>query len=261
MALKSKVLPSYRLLNGNVKMRLVSLMLSLVFSLLFSVNSMAAPSQCVILLHALARTSYSMSSMARYLQKANYIVINQHYPTTRKSIKALASEDVASMVSQCQQYKPSKIHFVTHSIGGIVLRAYLKDYSLPNLGRVVMLAPPNHGSQLADLLRHNLIYQIIAGPAGQELTTGPYSTPNTLSQSVSYDVGIIAGNFSFNPLMRAFFHEENDGKVPLSSTQITGMKDFIVLPVSHMFMMSNTRVIKEVVHFLQNGTFNSSMSI
>jgi hypothetical protein len=121
-----------------------------------------------------------------------------------------------------------------------------------------MLAPPNHGTQLADWLHHNLIYQVIAGPAGQELTTSETSTPNALNQAVKYDVGIIAGSFSFNPLMKIFFHEENDGKVPISSTHIKGMKDFIVLPVSHMFMMSNTQVIKEVAYFLQYGVFDRS---
>ena len=242
-------------------MRTASVIMSLILCLIFSTTSMATDQQCVILLHALARTTHSMSSMANYLQRSNYIVINQDYPTTRKSIKSLANEDVPSMVRQCQQYNPSKIHFVTHSIGGIVLRAYLQDYQLPNLGLVVMLAPPNHGTQLADLLRHNLIYQVIAGPAGQELTTSQSSTPNALNQSVKYDVGIIAGNFSFNPLMKAFFHEDNDGKVPVSSTRIKGMKDFIVLPVSHMFMMSNAQVIKEVAYFLQNGSFDKGKLI
>ncbi len=159
------------------------------------------------------------------------------------------------MVSQCQQYKPSKIHFVTHSLGGIVLREYLQGVHLPNLGRVVMLAPPNHGSQLADLLHRNLLFKLITGPAGQELTTSQSSTPNTLNQSVTYQLGIIAGNFSFNPFSKAIFHEDNDGKVSVSSARIKGMKDFIIVPVSHMFMTNSKLVQQEIVFFLQNGEF------
>ncbi len=219
-----------------------------------------ATQECVILLHALARTTFSMSTMESYLKHLNYIVINQDYPTTRKSIKALADEDVETMVSQCQQYLPSQIHFVTHSIGGIVLRSYLKDHKLSHLGRIVMLAPPNHGSPLADLLQHNFFYKLIAGPAGQELTTHHSSTPNQLTTPTTYQIGVIAGNFSFNPFSRVFFHEDNDGKVGVSSARLDGMKDFIVLPVSHMFMMQNRTVIKEVAYFLQHGRFTELRS-
>lgn len=233
----------------------------LIFSLLFFIfvkNSMAAQ-DCVILLHGLGRTSFSMTSMASYLKKSNYIVINKYYPTTRKSIKALAEENVDSMVNECQKYKPTKIHFVTHSLGGIVLRAYLHDNKIPNLGRIVMLAPPNHGSQLADIFHHNIIYQIFAGPAGQEITTKRSNVPNLLNKPVKYQVGVIAGNFNFSPFTRVIFHEENDGKVAVSSTHIAGMKDFIVLPVSHMFMMRNALVMQEVGFFLKKGTFNKEL--
>lgn len=238
-------------------MRLSSVILSF---LLFSfVKTSLATQECVILLHALGRTSFSMSPMAKNLAKSGYMVVNQAYPTTRKPIKSLADEDVAWMVSQCQKFKPKKIHFVTHSIGGVVLRAYLQNNKPPNLGRIVMLAPPNHGSQLADLFQHNILFQMIAGPAGQELTTHQTSVPNALNQSIKYQVGIIAGNFSFNPFMKVIFHEENDGKVAVSSTRINGMKDFIVLPVSHTFMTRNKLVIKEVGHFLKDGKFNQGL--
>ena len=218
-----------------------------------------ASQECVVLLHALGRSSYSMSSMAEYLVKANYIVVNYGYPTTRKSITTLAEENVAWMVSECQKYKPTKINFVTHSIGGVVLRAYLQNNRVSNLGRIVMLAPPNHGSQLADLLEHNIIFNVFTGPAGKELTTSKSSVPNILKQPTSCEIGVIAGNFNLNPLMKLVFHGENDGKVAVASTRIKGMKDFIVLPVSHMFMTKNRLVIKEVGHFLQQGKFDRTL--
>ncbi len=223
----------------------------------FMSNTVAAH-ECVILLHALGRSSYSMSSMAAYLTKANYFVVNHGYPTTRKSIEALADEDLAWMVAQCQKYKPSKINFVTHSIGGVVLRAYLKNTNLPNIGRIVMLAPPNQGSQLADLLEHNLLFRIITGPAGQQLTTSKLNVPNAFTPHAN-QIGVIAGNFCLNPLMKIVFHGENDGKVAVENTRITGMKDFIVLPVSHTFMTKNKLVIHEVGYFLQNGHFDKTL--
>lgn len=221
----------------------------------FMIGDSLASQDCVILLHGLARSKYSMSSMESYMRKMNYIVVNQEYPTTKRSIKELAEQDVVSMVDACQQYKPEKIHFITHSIGGIVLRAYLQDHHPQNIGRVVMLAPPNHGTQLADVLHRNVLFKMIAGPAGQELTTYHTSTPNQLTQSIKPETGVIAGTFSFMPLMKYFFHEENDGKVPVSSTYIAGMTDFMEMHVSHMFMMQNKSVMKEAAYFLQHGSF------
>ena len=237
------------------RMRLKLPLLIVCYFLLIK-SSMAQ--ECVILLHALGRTPASMSLMAAHLRKENYIVINQYYPTTRKSISVLAENNVPEMVNQCQQHQPSKINFVTHSIGGIVLRHYLQNNQPVNLGRVVMLAPPNHGSKLADLLHNNWFFKQIIGPAGQELTTKKSTTLACLNKRITYPLGIIAGNYSFNPLMKFFFHEENDGKVPVSSTRLAGMKDFIVLPVSHAFMTHNKLVMLEVDSFLHQGSFKKT---
>ena len=215
----------------------------------------AASQQCVILLHALARTTYSMSTMATYLERAHYVVINSEYPTTKKSIESLAEENLATMIAACRQHHTRKINFVTHSIGGLVLRAYLYKHPLRNLGRIVMLAPPNHGSPLADLLQNNWLFNKIAGPAGRELTTTESGARFPLTRTKPYEIGIIAGNFSFNPFSKMIFHEDNDGKVGVSSTRIPGMTDFLVLPVSHMFMPQNPVAIREVDHFLHYGKF------
>lgn len=210
--------------------------------------------QCVILLHGLALSNNSMEKISTYLQASNYLVVNQSYPSTKKSIKELADQYIPDMVTACLNYKPTQIHFVTYSLGGIILRKYMQDHQIPKLGRVVMLAPPNHGSRLADFL-HGRFAKYIAGPASQELTTDKTSTPNQLTTSVKCQVGIIAGNISGNPLMKLIFREDNDGKVPVSSTRLNNMKDFIVLPISHKFMRDNHTVISEVIHFLTHGKF------
>ena len=226
--------------------------LLLIFSFSVVKNSMAK--ECVILLHGLARTPASMLIMASYLKNENYIVINKDYPATRKEILTIAEINIKDMVNECQKYNSTKINFVTHSMGGLVLRAYLQNNHLANLGRVVMLAPPNHGSKLADKLHNNWFFKQILGPAGQDLKTDSASLAY-LNEPINYQVGIIAGNFSFNPLMKAFFQDENDGKVTVSSTKLRGMKDFMVLPVGHTFIMNNKLVLQEVSYFLQNGCF------
>lgn len=214
-----------------------------------------ADRECVILLHGLARTSLSMAKLASFLSHENYIVINQSYPSTQKSIEALAAQNIPTMVDKCLSNQVTSIHFVTHSMGGIVLRQYLATHRLPQLGRIVMLAPPNHGSVMADALHDYKLFRLILGPAALELTTANNSVPNTLNGLVNYPVGIIAGSYSFNPLIWQLTQEVNDGIVPVSSTKISNMKDFEILPVSHTFMMSNKQVMNEVAYFLKFGKF------
>lgn len=229
------------------------ILLNVIFLMPFACN--AAGRQCVILLHGLGRSHYSMSSLEFKLKQYHYIVVNRDYPSTQKSIEENANQSIPLMINQCLKYHSDHINFVTHSLGGIILQEYLQNHTIPKLSRIVMLGPPNHGSQLADLLHNNRLFKWITGPAGQELTTLKSSVPNQLHLNHPYQIGVIAGNFNFIPLSRFIFHEDNDGKVAVSSTKITKMTDFIVLPVSHTFMMNNALVQQQILSFLDSGKF------
>lgn len=218
-------------------------------------NISSASGRCVVMIHGLARTHTSMAKLARALKLHNYQVVNKNYPSSRKTIVDIANEDIPLMVDACLTAHPDNIYFVTHSMGGVILRKYLQTHSLPSSTRIVMLAPPNHGSPWANSFHNNVLFKMITGPAGQELTSEKTSLLNRLNNSLPYQVGIIAGNFSFLPVMKWFFHEDNDGKVTVSSTKLVKMKDFIVLPVSHTFMMNNALVEKQVLHFFEYGEF------
>ena len=199
----------------------------------------AADRKCVILLHGLGRSHRCMAALEYTLKRFHYVVVNQDYPSTSKSIKDLAAEHIQPMINACREQNATQINFVTHSLGGIILQQYLMSHEVPGLGRIVMLSPPNHGSQAADVLQHNWVYRLITGPAGQELTTNINSTPNQIHLGPKYQIGVIAGTFSY-PFGNIIFHEPNDGAVAVSSTRLTYMKDFITLPVSHAFIRSNT---------------------
>lgn len=216
----------------------------------------ASERQCVILLHGLGRTHHSMSSVEFMLKRQNYLVVNEDYPSTKKSIENLANQYIPLMVNQCLINHSHHINFVTHSMGGIVLREYLQHHEIPQLSHIVMLGPPNHGSQLADLLHNDWLFKFVTGPAGQGLTTYKTSVPNTLNHlNRQYQLGIIAGNFSLVPFNNFIFHDENDGKVAVSSAKLNTMNDFIVLPVSHTFMMNNSLVQQQILNFLNYGKF------
>ncbi|HFB65069.1 MAG TPA: alpha/beta fold hydrolase [Aeromonadales bacterium] len=213
-------------------------------------------SDCVILLHGLGRTKFSFSKMEAVLIHNGFRVINLDYPSTRKNISVLADETIKRGLEQSQQLQARKIHFVTHSMGGILLRDYLSRNSLDKIGHTVMLSPPNKGSEIVDKLKNNFFFKWILGPAGRELGTDRKSLPARL-KPFHHSVGIITGNKSarHDKFFNNFFEGEHDGKVSVSSARLKGMSDFLVLPTQHTFIMSDDAVIKQTLHFIKQGTF------
>ncbi|HEX4263898.1 MAG TPA: alpha/beta hydrolase [Verrucomicrobiae bacterium] len=190
------------------------------------------------------------------LRRENYRVINAGYPSTRVSTEDAADRWLGEILRERTTDKTVKIHFVTYSLGGIVLRQYLSEHRIENLGRVVMLAPPNQGSELAEKLKNNCLYQLATGPAGQELGMSDSSLPRKLG-AADFELGVIAGDRSLNPLFSAWIPGADDGKVSVSSTRLAGMRDFLVVPHSHTWMAWSGSVTEAVERFLRSGSFAS----
>lgn len=223
------------------------------FSLLSSA-SFAQPQECVILLHGLARTSQSMESLAQYLQTNGYRVINMDYPSREFTIEILAEKAIDPALEKCREEKFRTIHFVTHSLGGILIRQYLSNRQIPELKRVVMLAPPNRGSHVVDDYKKLAPFKWMNGPAGLQLGTDKDSIPNTLG-AVNFDLGVIAGTSTINLILSQSIPNPDDGKVSVENTKIEGMRDFIALPVTHPFIMKNKKTQAQTLHYLQMGRF------
>jgi pimeloyl-ACP methyl ester carboxylesterase len=211
-------------------------------------------SECVILLHGLARTHKSMIPLATQLQARGYKVVNVDYASRNFPIAELAQKAIPPALAQCRAEPSSRIHFVTHSLGGILVRQYLSQQPIPELARVVMLAPPNKGSEVVDWLKHAPGFGLINGPAGKELGTDKNSLPNTLGK-VDFELGVIAGTRSINLLLSLYLPNPDDGKVSLESTKIEGMQDFISLAVSHPYIMKDDKAIAQIIYFLVHGKF------
>ena len=209
----------------------------------------------VVLLHGLGRTRLAMAALDHHLKREGFMTVNLGYPSRSLDIKQLSDIYLAPVVSRLHDPGDGPVHFVGHSLGSIVVRQYLQDHPAPMGTRCVMLAPPNCGSELADLLSGCSWYRKIMGPAAAELGTGPDSLPNRLGPA-PVTVGIIAGTKSCLPFSRRIFPGANDGKVAVERTRLAGMGDFLVLPCGHTFMTRHRQVMDQVALFLRKGEFD-----
>ncbi len=208
----------------------------------------------VVLLHGLGRSDLSMLRLELALEKHGYRVVNVSYPSTEHSIEQLSETELGPALTACCSGPGSRVHFVTHSMGGIVLRYYLEKHELEGLGRVVMLSPPNQGSELADWAAENPVLEKLLGPAIEQLGTGPASVPSRLGP-VGFELGVITGDRTLNPLFSRIIPGEDDGKVSVERAKVPGMADFLVVPHSHTYIMLSEDVIEQVLYFLENGEF------
>jgi triacylglycerol esterase/lipase EstA (alpha/beta hydrolase family) len=215
-----------------------------------------APQEGVILLHGISRTSSSLRRMQTAIEAAGFVTLNLGYASRRKSLEALA-EDIHPAIGHFADGTEGSIHFVGHSMGGLLARAYIAKYRPERLGRVVMLGTPNGGSEIADRLKNFFAYRAYFGPAGQQLVTQRNPATQAILPRIDYPVGIIAGNRSVYPIASALLlPRPNDGRVSVNNTKLEGMTDHIVIGASHPWMVRNRLAIEQTVAFLLNGRFN-----
>ncbi len=233
---------------------IIMVMLFLVQNVIPTTSVAQTKRECVILLHGMGRTRNSMKRIEKSLVKDSYAVWNESYPSTSENIEKLSMEHIEKGLAFCNEIKAETIHFVTHSLGGIMVRYYLQDHKIDNLGKIVMLSPPNNGSEVADFLKDIYVYKLVMGPAGQQLGTDSNSLPGSM-KAIDAHVGIITGNKTLDPWFSPLIPGEDDGKVSVESAKLLEMSDFLIVGNSHAFIMKNDEVIDQIKCFLKHGTF------
>jgi pimeloyl-ACP methyl ester carboxylesterase len=210
------------------------------------------PRKAALLLHGYGRSGLSMGLLASRLQAGGWATFAPSYGfhTALPTILGRLAGPVAEFAA-----RHDSLDIVTHSMGGLVARALVTAHRPPNLGRVVMCAPPNRGSELADLLVSLNLANTILGPAHAHLVTRRTVENEALLGTVDYDLGIIAGNRSLTPVPARLLPPPHDGKVSVQATHLAGMADHIVVPVPHSLMTAHPASTSQALHFLSEGRF------
>lgn len=217
-------------------------------------DSPIGASRKVVLVHGLLQGTRSMRRLSKQLTAAGHHVCNVAYPSRRHSIETLSRDYVRPAIDACFGSDAGPIDFVTHSLGGIVVRQLAMGDPTLEFGRVVMLAPPNGGSELVDKLGGVGLFKVIGGPAVMQLGTEANQMPHALGPA-QFELGIIAGRRTVNPFLSLLIPGPDDGKVSIEHAKLEGMREFLVVPATHTFIMKNRRVQRQVRYFLEHGTF------
>lgn len=206
----------------------------------------------VILIHGLAETQAHMALIAAALRSEGYSVTNLGYPSTSAPTAVLADRFLTPLINHLED--APQLHFVTHSMGGIMLRHSLAAFRPANLGRVVMTAPGNHGSALLELYRRTPPYKLLMGPSGQEAGLDDHCYACALPDA-DYELGIIGGTVALDPLAAVMLKWPNDGRLDLDSVRLPGMKDFVAVPAGHDLLAFHPATIFQTLQFLRHGRF------
>jgi pimeloyl-ACP methyl ester carboxylesterase len=214
----------------------------------------AGCSDGVVLLHGIARTSRSLNKIERALQGSGFATLNLNYASRKKPLDSLAA-DIAPDIARFAERTDGSIHFVGHSMGGLLIRVYLAKCRPARRGRVVMLGTPNGGSEVADVLQRLAVYRAFYGPAGLQLSTQQDPALRALPP-VDYDLGIVAGIGTVDPISSfLILPRPNDGKVSVQRTRLDGMTDHTLVKTSHRGLLRHPAAIDQTIAFLREGQF------
>lgn len=220
----------------------------------------------VVLLHGLGRTYRSMRYLASEVERAGYRACNWDYAGRGHGLDALIAllrRTLAEIAPTAGGAGPSgdKVHFVTHSLGGLLVRGALKPPAAVPVGRIVMIAPPNHGVRVAGGHANAWLLRRLYGKPILELV-GEAPDLDRLGTPAA-EIGIIAGVRRFHPLnptayINAFAHAgtRHDGTVELERTKLRGMADFIAVDAHHTFICGKPGVARQTLAFLETGAFD-----
>lgn len=215
-------------------------------------------SEIVVLVHGFFKDYRDMDYLNHYLKKQGYNLASPMFPTTMGSLVE-CSHKLSTYIDNLNLSPDDTLHFVGHSMGGLIIRHCLAFRNINHLGRCVLIATPNQGSFLADIALKFLRYSPINPfKSMSSLRTSAEDIPEPIN-SPPPKIGVIAGTNS-NLILGNLLQSQNDGRVEVNSTRFRGMTDFITLPYGHHEIHHTKIAARLIDFFLKNGTFEDCLS-
>lgn len=208
--------------------------------------------EAIIFIHGMGRKHHSFRKLQKEAKRRGYITYNQTYSSTKQKVEYSSKQYIEKALDSLKVHAPTKVHFVTHSLGGILIRYYLSHYTIKNLGAIAMLAPPNQGSHITERYKNLFWYKTATGVAGQQLGISNNQLLKSL-KPINTKLLIIAGSRSSDPWFNSVFDEPHDGKVSVRATKLAEPHKHITVDAGHTFIMNNAEVQKHIFEFLSNA--------
>lgn len=206
----------------------------------------------VVLVHGYGRSPAAMKAIAEYLEDAGYQVYRLGYSSMTRDIEGVKRE-VFRKADKFIANTDDRVHFVGHSLGGLLVRSYLDQRNLSQLGNVVIMGSPNKGTPLVEHLKDKWYFSL-GGPVATSLSSKGSKFLQSL-KAPYYRLGVIAGVVD-RAGDEGIIPGQDDGIVPLESALVAGARDTIVLNVSHYMMRSDKRVLQQMLHFIKKVSFD-----
>lgn len=226
----------------------------LIIQLFFTIGARA--SHKVYLIHGYGGPGFEMNSIYKAIQKEKYNCEIYTYPSLVKDVDSVGSE----AFNKIQKENYDTVSFITHSMGALVVRSMYEHLdsltTFPFIYRIIMIAPPNNGSPVADFFAQFSFLKFIVGPNVNNLTTNPVTGAGKYPIPTC-EVGLIAGSFGNERGFNIFVKGDNDGVLIPEKTKLGIEKDVVFVKSWHIGLLFNKKVIEHVISFLHAGKFSN----
>lgn len=214
----------------------------------------------LVVLHGWTTGYDNMRDACRFFQRAGYHVVSLRYPVRKATPATLINDHIRPGIAKHCTDPERQIHFLTHSLGGVLLREYLRTDRPDKLGKVVMLGAPNNGIELVDRLVDRRGFARFFGPTVVELRTGEDSWPRRLGKA-DFPLGIIMGNTRLRvPFTSRFLPGSDDGIVSAQSGQLEGMRQLIEVSAFHTALAVRPAILQRAEQFFRTGSFDEAVA-
>ena len=230
------------------------------YKIVYNGNFKKTDKSVFIIFHGIYGESKDLQHISNILNVKGYPVVNIQYPTTTHPIEEMTEKYITPVIEKqiknlnilnsnlkTEDQKNLKINFIVHSMGSVLLRYYLKNHKIDNMGKVMFISPPSHGSPLSDNPISDSIPYFL-GPAVSQIKTDKNSFINTLGEP-DYQCYILIGDHSDNFLYSFIIPGKDDGMIPFSTAGLQSCSMKVIINTTHTSILESEDTFREIENY------------